>query len=151
MRNLSLCKFCFQRKHYLHFVVFYLVVALNLLFSSLFFYFCFECIPSFTCSFFVTFRSFPLFTCAFVTIIGDCRYELLFYPRYHLDQSSLLCRKPLLANPMVMDVYQEYLLVTYRPFDVHVYHVKITGELSPSSSPDLQVIKCLKKNLLGYC
>ncbi|KAG6430175.1 hypothetical protein SASPL_108237 [Salvia splendens] len=66
-------------------------------------------------------------------------YELLFYPRYHLDQSSLLCRKPLLTKPMVMDVYQDYLLVTYRPFDVHIYHVKITGELSPSSSPDLQL------------
>lgn len=84
--------------------------------------------------------NFHLFTCVFVTIIGDFRYELLFYPRYHLDQSSLLCRKPLLTNPMVMDVYQDYLLVTYRPFDVHVYHVKVTGELSPSSSPDLQVI-----------
>ncbi|KAK6140623.1 hypothetical protein DH2020_025623 [Rehmannia glutinosa] len=66
-------------------------------------------------------------------------YELLFYPRYHLDQSSLLCRKPLLAKPMVMDVYQDYLLVTYRPFDVHIYHVRLTGELSPSSTPDLQL------------
>ncbi|XP_057780587.1 uncharacterized protein LOC130999108 isoform X2 [Salvia miltiorrhiza] len=66
-------------------------------------------------------------------------YELLFYPRYHLDQSSLLCRKPLLTKPMVMDVYHDYLLITYRPFDVHIYHVKITGELSPSSSPDLQL------------
>ncbi|CAA0819359.1 Unknown protein [Striga hermonthica] len=66
-------------------------------------------------------------------------YELLFYPRYHLDQSSLLCRKPLLAQPMVMDVYQDYLLVTYRPFDVHIYHVNLNGELSPSSTPDLQL------------
>ncbi|CAL5331695.1 unnamed protein product [Camellia sinensis] len=66
-------------------------------------------------------------------------YELLFYPRYHLDQSSLLCRKPLLAKPMVMDVYQDYLLVTYRPFDVHIFHVKLSGELTPSSSLDLQL------------
>ncbi|XP_058222797.1 uncharacterized protein LOC131332520 isoform X3 [Rhododendron vialii] len=66
-------------------------------------------------------------------------YELLFYPRYHLDQSSLLCKKPLLAKPMVMDVYQDYLLVTYRPFDVHILHVKISGELTPSSTPDLQL------------
>ncbi|KAL8514319.1 hypothetical protein ACS0TY_013436 [Phlomoides rotata] len=64
-------------------------------------------------------------------------YELLFYPRYHLDQSSLLCRKPLLTKPMVMDVYQDYLLVTYRPFDVHIYHVKLVGELSPSTTPDI--------------
>ncbi|KAL8495177.1 hypothetical protein ACS0TY_019372 [Phlomoides rotata] len=66
-------------------------------------------------------------------------YELLFYPRYHLDQSSLLCRKPLLTKPMVMDVYQDYLLVTYRPFDVHIYHVKLVGELSPSTTPDIQL------------
>ncbi|MFQ6619922.1 hypothetical protein Gotur_001276, partial [Gossypium turneri] len=66
-------------------------------------------------------------------------YELLFYPRYHLDQSSLLCRKPLLAKPMVMDVYEDYILVTYRPFDVHIFHVKLFGELSPTSTPDLQL------------
>ncbi|XP_031275810.1 RAB6A-GEF complex partner protein 1-like isoform X2 [Pistacia vera] len=66
-------------------------------------------------------------------------YELLFYPRYHLDQSSLLCRKPLLAKPMVMDVYQDYILVTYRPFDVHIFHVKLFGELTPSNTPDLQL------------
>ncbi|GMJ00926.1 hypothetical protein like AT3G61480 [Hibiscus trionum] len=66
-------------------------------------------------------------------------YELLFYPRYHLDQSSLLCRKPLLAKPMVMDVYEDYILVTYRPFDVHIFHVKLSGELTPSSTPDLQL------------
>ncbi|KAH1235043.1 hypothetical protein GLYMA_09G256700v4 [Glycine max] len=66
-------------------------------------------------------------------------YELLFYPRYHLDQSSLLCRKPLLAKPMVMDVYLDYMLLTYRPFDVHIFHVKLFGELTPSGNPDLQL------------
>ncbi|EEF50564.1 guanine nucleotide exchange factor subunit RIC1 [Ricinus communis] len=66
-------------------------------------------------------------------------YELLFYPRYHLDQSSLLCRKPLLAKPMVMDVYQDYILVTYRPFDVHIFHVNLHGELTPHRTPDLQL------------
>ncbi|XP_058085999.1 uncharacterized protein LOC131233336 isoform X1 [Magnolia sinica] len=66
-------------------------------------------------------------------------YELLFYPRYHLDQSSLLCRKPLLGKPMVMDVFQDYILVTYCPFDVHIFHVKISGELSPLSNPVLQL------------
>lgn len=65
-------------------------------------------------------------------------YELLFYPRFHLDQSSLLCRKPLLAKPMVMDVYQEYILVTYRPFDVHIFHVKLVGALT-LTTPDLRL------------
>ncbi|EPS67848.1 hypothetical protein M569_06924, partial [Genlisea aurea] len=66
-------------------------------------------------------------------------YELLFYPRYHLDRSSLLFRKPLASKPMVMDVYQDYILVTYRPFDIHIFHVNVNGELSPSSSPQLQL------------
>lgn len=67
------------------------------------------------------------------------RYELLFFPRYHLDHSSLLYRKPLLGRPIVMDVFQDYILVTYSPFDVHIFHVMISGELSPTSSPVLQV------------
>ncbi|KAF9602571.1 hypothetical protein IFM89_029870 [Coptis chinensis] len=66
-------------------------------------------------------------------------YELLFYPRYHLDQSSLLCRKPLLGKPIVMDAFEDYILVTYHPFDVHIFHVDILGELSPSSTPSLQL------------
>ncbi|URD86257.1 RIC1 [Musa troglodytarum] len=58
----------------------------------------------------------------------------------HLNlPSSLLYRKQLLGKPMVMDVFQDYILVTYRPFDVHIFHVKISGELSPSSSPVLQL------------
>ncbi|GMH17268.1 hypothetical protein Nepgr_019109 [Nepenthes gracilis] len=66
-------------------------------------------------------------------------YELLFYPRYHLDESSVLCRKSLLAKPLVMDVYQDYILVTYHPFDVHIFHVKLSGELAPASNPKLQL------------
>lgn len=55
---------------------------------------------------------------------------------------------------MVMDVYQDYLLVTYRPFDVHILHVKISGELTPSSTPDLQVKEhfcalCFSFDLIG--
>ncbi|CAL5382015.1 unnamed protein product [Camellia sinensis] len=75
----------------------------------------------------------------YLAVAGLHGYKLLFYPRYHLGHSSLLCRKPLLAKPMVMDVYQDYLLVTYHPFDVHIFHVKLSGELTPSSSPDLQL------------
>ncbi|CAL5331683.1 unnamed protein product [Camellia sinensis] len=73
------------------------------------------------------------------TLILLTQYELLFYPQYHLNQSSLLCRKPLFAKPVVMDVFQSYLLVTYRPFDVHIFHVKFSCELAPSSTPDLQL------------
>lgn len=66
-------------------------------------------------------------------------YELLFFPRYHLDLSSLLCRKPLLGKPIIMDIFQDYILVTYRPFDIHIFHVKLSGELSPTSTPNLQL------------
>jgi hypothetical protein len=41
---------------------------------------------------------------------------------------------------MVMDFYQEYILVTYRPFDVHIFHVKLFGEFT---TPNLQVMECL--------
>ncbi|OEL29002.1 hypothetical protein BAE44_0009984 [Dichanthelium oligosanthes] len=77
----------------------------------------------------VSFMSFDLFE----------GYELLFFPRYHLDYSSLLYRKPLLGRPIVMDVFQDYILVTYSPFDVHIFYVMISGELSPASNPVLQL------------
>jgi hypothetical protein len=44
-----------------------------------------------------------------------------------------------------MDVFQDYILVTYSPFDVHIFHVVISGELSPASSPVLQVTFFIKK------
>jgi hypothetical protein len=72
-------------------------------------------------------------------VVVCCSYELLFYPRYHLDQSSLLCRKTLLAKPIVMDAFHDYILVTYNPFDVHIFNVKISGELTPAGSPHIQV------------
>ncbi|GMP43548.1 hypothetical protein CsSME_00012867 [Camellia sinensis var. sinensis] len=75
----------------------------------------------------------------YLAVAGLHGYELLFYPQYHLNQSTLLCRKPLFAKPVVMDVFQGYLLVTYRPFDVHIFHVKFSCELAPSSTPDLQL------------
>lgn len=39
-----------------------------------------------------------------------------------------------------MDILGDYILVTYRPFDVHIMHVKISGELSPSNTPTIEVI-----------
>uniref|UniRef100_A0A0D3FBC7 RIC1 C-terminal alpha solenoid region domain-containing protein n=1 Tax=Oryza barthii TaxID=65489 RepID=A0A0D3FBC7_9ORYZ len=75
----------------------------------------------------------------------DWGYELLFFPRYHLDYSSLLYRKSLLGRPIVMDVFQDYILVTYSPFDVHIFHVVISGELSPASSPVLQQLSTVRE------
>jgi hypothetical protein len=44
-----------------------------------------------------------------------------------------------------MDVFQDYILVTYSPFDVHIFHVMISGELSPASNPVLQVMSVMKE------
>lgn len=40
-----------------------------------------------------------------------------------------------------MDVFQDYILITYRPFDIHIFYVKVSGELSPVGTPSLQVIE----------
>ncbi|XP_078157491.1 uncharacterized protein LOC144553267 [Carex rostrata] len=37
-----------------------------------------------------------------------------------------------------MDVFQNYILVIYNPFDVHIFHVKISGGLVPAGSPVIQ-------------
>lgn len=73
------------------------------------------------------------------TITWICRFELCFYPRYHLDESSLLCRKVLLDRPIVMDIWQDYILVTYPPFDVQVFQAKLSGKLNTTKTPILQV------------
>ncbi|GAB2291032.1 hypothetical protein Dimus_025288 [Dionaea muscipula] len=72
-------------------------------------------------------------------VVFSDTYELLFYPRFHLDESSLLCRKSLLAEPLAMDVYQDFILVAYRPFDVHIFHVKLSGDLTPTSKAKIQL------------
>ncbi|XP_031479241.1 uncharacterized protein LOC116250045 [Nymphaea colorata] len=75
-------------------------------------------------------------------------YELLFYPRYHLDQSSMLCRKTLPGKPIAMDVCQDYILITYHPFDVHIFHAKVIGELSPSGNPVLELHKVRELSIM---
>lgn len=75
-------------------------------------------------------------------------YELCFYPRYHLDESSLLCRKLLPDKPIVMDIWQDYILVTYPPFDVHVFHARLSGKLSPTKTPTLQLVTARELSIM---
>ncbi|KAI5071151.1 hypothetical protein GOP47_0013402 [Adiantum capillus-veneris] len=75
-------------------------------------------------------------------------YELCFYPRYHLDESSLLCRKILLDKPIVMDIWQDYILVTYPPFDVQVFRAKLSGKLSPTKTPILQFVTARELSIM---
>lgn len=67
-----------------------------------------------------------------------CRYELCLYPRYHLDEASLLCRKQLPGKPIAMDVWQDYILVTCPPFDIYVFKVHVQGELSSQRTATVQ-------------
>lgn len=66
-------------------------------------------------------------------------FELCLYPRYHLDESSLLCRLPLPDRPIAMDTWQDYILVATMPFDIRVFHIHVDGELSPLSTPPVRV------------
>eukprot|EP00898_Chlorokybus_atmophyticus_P004519 jgi/Chlat1/5068/Chrsp33S08959 len=63
------------------------------------------------------------------------KFELLLYPRYHLDQSSLLCRQPLPTQPLAMDTHGEFILTVTSPFALTVYQVAVQGELTPLGSP----------------
>eukprot|EP00899_Mesostigma_viride_P007295 jgi/Mesvir1/16567/Mv10107-RA.1 len=69
----------------------------------------------------------------------DNRFELLFYPHYHLDESSLLYRLPLKKQPLALDVCGQYLLVATPPLEIRVYHVRMDGELSPLGSPSVHM------------
>eukprot|EP00850_Spirogloea_muscicola_P003181 SM000012S25443 [mRNA] locus=s12:1087565:1095716:- [translate_table: standard] len=66
-------------------------------------------------------------------------YELSLYPRYHLDESSLLYRQPLPHEPIAMDSYQDFILIATPPFEIRVFHVHIDGELSPLKTPPVQL------------
>lgn len=75
-------------------------------------------------------------------------FELCFYPRYHLDESSLLCRKVLLDRPIVMDIWQDYILVTYPPFDVQVFQAKLSGKLNTTKTPILQLVTARELSIM---
>ncbi|KAH9536131.1 hypothetical protein CY35_17G090800 [Sphagnum magellanicum] len=66
-------------------------------------------------------------------------YELSLYPRYHLDETSLLCRKQLPGKAIAMDVWQDYILVTCPPFDIYVFKVHVQGTLSPLKASKVQL------------
>lgn len=61
------------------------------------------------------------------------------YPRYHLDETSLLCRKQLPGKPIAIDVWQDFILVTCPPFDMYVFKAHIQGDLSPLKVATVQV------------
>lgn len=66
-------------------------------------------------------------------------YELCLYPRFHLDESSLLLRQPLPARPMALDTWKDYILVATPPFDIRIFHVHLEGDLSPLHNPPVQI------------
>ncbi|XP_024532297.1 RAB6A-GEF complex partner protein 1 [Selaginella moellendorffii] len=66
-------------------------------------------------------------------------YELSLYPRFHLDESSLLCRKMLPGNPITMDIWQQYILVAFAPFDLRIFRVTMDGNVTPFKVPVVQL------------
>jgi len=67
-------------------------------------------------------------------------FELLLYPRFHLDERSLLLRKPLGEPPMAMDASGDFILMATPPMDLTMYRIEIQGELSPTSLPQVQLV-----------
>lgn len=51
--------------------------------------------------------------------------ELLLYPRYHLDNGSLLGRYALPTIPLALDSVGHYLLVACAPLDIMVLKVDV--------------------------
>ncbi|CAI5978654.1 unnamed protein product [Closterium sp. NIES-64] len=71
--------------------------------------------------------------------VASHSYELCLYPRFHLDESSLLCRQPLPARPIALDAWGDYILVATPPFDIKVFHMHVEGDVSPLHLPTVQV------------
>uniref|UniRef100_A0A7I4D4R9 RIC1 C-terminal alpha solenoid region domain-containing protein n=1 Tax=Physcomitrium patens TaxID=3218 RepID=A0A7I4D4R9_PHYPA len=76
-------------------------------------------------------------------------YELCLYPRYHLDETSLLYRKQLPGKPIALDVWQDYILVTCPPFDIYVFKVHVQGELSPLRSATVQLFTVRELSIMS--
>lgn len=76
-------------------------------------------------------------------------YELALYPRYHLDDSSLLFRQPLAGCPVALDSWQDYILVAHHPFDLSVYHCAVEGEVSPLRRPSVHLRKVRELSIMS--
>ncbi|KAL0053131.1 hypothetical protein WJX82_001373 [Trebouxia sp. C0006] len=65
--------------------------------------------------------------------------QLLLYPRYHLDHSSLLAQYPLPQAPIALDALGSYVLVAFAPLELTLLHVVMTGALSPTGTPTAKI------------
>eukprot|EP00891_Asterochloris_glomerata_P001441 jgi/Astpho2/1441/e_gw1.00025.4.1_t len=65
--------------------------------------------------------------------------QLLLYPRYHLDNSSLLARYSLVQTPVAMDALGNFIQIAYAPLDVSVLRIDLSGQLTPLGTPTATV------------
>ncbi|KAF5828401.1 hypothetical protein DUNSADRAFT_17671 [Dunaliella salina] len=65
------------------------------------------------------------FHTATTTSFAPSGYELLLFPRYHLDFSSLLCRIPLSQPPLAVDCVGQHILVASEPLEIALFKVQI--------------------------
>lgn len=57
-------------------------------------------------------------------------HAIRFYPKYHLDASSLLLNHPLGAPPLTLSALGKFLLIATPPFEVAVFETVLKGELN---------------------
>ncbi|KAL3150452.1 hypothetical protein ABBQ32_000282 [Trebouxia sp. C0010 RCD-2024] len=65
--------------------------------------------------------------------------QLLLYPRYHLDHSSLLARYPLAQAPLALDALGTYILVAFAPLELTLLRVAMTGALTPNGASTAKI------------
>lgn len=76
-------------------------------------------------------------------------YELKMYPRYHLDEASVLCRIGLPYQPIAMDCHSQYLLVALPPFNVRVYELQLQGQVSPKGKARIDPVLARELSLVS--
>ena len=54
-------------------------------------------------------------------------FELLLYPRFHLDETSLLLRKSLPEPPLALDASGDFILMATPPMELTMYRIDIQG------------------------
>jgi hypothetical protein len=77
-------------------------------------------------------------------------YELLVFPRYHLDATSLLARLPLPGPPLAIDALgADFLMVATPPMHITIYAAAWAGALTPTGSPRLSLTPIRELRLLS--
>lgn len=78
---------------------------------------------------------------------GPC--DLLLFPRYHLDFSSLLCRYSLPQPLVAMDCVGNFVLIASEPLEIALLEVNLKGPLVPSANPKAELVLVREISMLN--